>query len=195
MDKQNLLRLFGAELVLTEPCKFRVELPRRRRITGARGLIWKQTDCQVSAFCAAAGTGGTLAGISTYLKEQDPSIQCYLIDCPTSSLYHYITVRSRRFCPLFRRGVGELSGAVSEGLVQLAIARAGASRCNRMMQGFPESCIITQVMIKKTGVTLGIMGMTVENFDLLAAGVAKARKFEEEIAIETDISELETVQL
>src|SRR4030095_6609672 len=37
--------------------------------------IWKQTEKKISAFVAAVGTGGTLAGVSTYLKEQNPNIQ------------------------------------------------------------------------------------------------------------------------
>src|SRR6187401_2112058 len=37
--------------------------------------IWKQTEGKVSAFVAAVGTGGTLAGVSTYLKEQNPNIE------------------------------------------------------------------------------------------------------------------------
>ena len=35
--------------------------------------IWKQTEGKVSAFVAAVGTGGTLAGVTTYLKEENPN--------------------------------------------------------------------------------------------------------------------------
>ena len=37
--------------------------------------IWKQTEGKVDAFVAAVGTGGTLAGVSSYLKEQNPKIE------------------------------------------------------------------------------------------------------------------------
>ena len=40
--------------------------------------IWKQTEGKISAFVAAVGTGGTLAGVSTYLKEQNPKIEICL---------------------------------------------------------------------------------------------------------------------
>jgi len=42
--------------------------------------IWKQTEGKVTAFVAAVGTGGTLAGVSTYLKEQNPEIQIVCAD-------------------------------------------------------------------------------------------------------------------
>jgi len=38
----------------------------------------------------SAGTGGTIAGISTYLKEQNPDIQICLIDPPGSGLYNLL---------------------------------------------------------------------------------------------------------
>ncbi len=42
--------------------------------------IWKQTDGRVSAFVTAIGTGGTLAGISSYLKSQNDAIQAVCVD-------------------------------------------------------------------------------------------------------------------
>jgi cysteine synthase len=42
--------------------------------------IWKQTEGKITAFVAAVGTGGTLAGVSTYLKEQNPNIQIVCAD-------------------------------------------------------------------------------------------------------------------
>jgi cysteine synthase len=51
--------------------------------------IWRETAGKLDAFCAATGTGGTLAGIATYLKSQSPAVRIVLVDPPGSSLYQY----------------------------------------------------------------------------------------------------------
>jgi len=51
--------------------------------------IWRDTAGKLDAFCAATGTGGTLAGVATYLKSQSPAVRIVLVDPPGSSLYHY----------------------------------------------------------------------------------------------------------
>jgi cysteine synthase len=51
--------------------------------------IWAQTDGRVDGFICAMGTGGTLAGISTYLKEQNPDIKTGLADPMGASMYSY----------------------------------------------------------------------------------------------------------
>jgi cysteine synthase A len=42
--------------------------------------IWEQTDGKISAFVAAVGTGGTLAGVSRFLKDQSESVATYCAD-------------------------------------------------------------------------------------------------------------------
>ncbi|KXG39858.1 cysteine synthase isoform X3 [Sorghum bicolor] len=51
--------------------------------------IWKQTKGNLHAFVAAAGTGGTIAGVSRYLKNR--SIKCFLMDPPGSGLFNKVT--------------------------------------------------------------------------------------------------------
>ena len=42
--------------------------------------IWTQCDGNIDAFCDFVGSGGTFAGVTKYLKEQDPNILCYLVE-------------------------------------------------------------------------------------------------------------------
>jgi cysteine synthase A len=53
--------------------------------------IWKQTEGSVDAFACSVGTGGTIAGVSKYLKQQSAQIQVVLLDCIGSALYNFIT--------------------------------------------------------------------------------------------------------
>jgi cysteine synthase A len=52
--------------------------------------IWSQTDGRIDAFVAATGTGGTLAGVSRYLKQQRRDIRIVLADPMGSALYHWV---------------------------------------------------------------------------------------------------------
>jgi cysteine synthase A len=52
--------------------------------------IWNDTGGKIDAFCAATGTGGTLAGVAAYLKSMSPRILTMLVDPPGSALYHYV---------------------------------------------------------------------------------------------------------
>ncbi|KAG2553784.1 hypothetical protein PVAP13_9KG621800 [Panicum virgatum] len=53
--------------------------------------IWEQTEGSLHAFVAAAGTGGTIVGVSRYLKEKNRSIKCFLKDPPGSGLFNKVT--------------------------------------------------------------------------------------------------------
>jgi cysteine synthase A len=52
--------------------------------------IWEQTGGRIDAFVAASGTGGTVAGVSEYLKSRRAVVRTVLADPPGSSLYEYI---------------------------------------------------------------------------------------------------------
>ena len=51
--------------------------------------IWRQTDGKVDGFICAVGSGGTLAGIAQYLREQKPGIKIGIADPPGAALYEY----------------------------------------------------------------------------------------------------------
>lgn len=54
--------------------------------------IWNQTDGKIDAFTCATGTGGTLAGVTRYLKDvSDGRVKTFLADPPGSVLHSYIT--------------------------------------------------------------------------------------------------------
>lgn len=52
--------------------------------------IWEQTDHKIDAWVASTGTGGTFAGVSLFLKDQNPNIKCILADPLGSGLYSYV---------------------------------------------------------------------------------------------------------
>ena len=74
--------------------------------------IWEQTEKKVDGFICAIGSGGTLGGISKYLKEQNQKIQIGCADIVGSAMYQY-----------FKNGVAELSPGESaaEGIGQSAV--------------------------------------------------------------------------
>jgi len=127
-EKVDLLRAYGAEVVVcpvavppedpqsyystaerlvTEiPGAFRpdqysnqVNPESHYRTTGPE--IWRQTDGKITHFVAGAGTGGTISGVSRFLKEQNPDIKVIAAD-PEGSVY---SGGSRR--PYLVEGVGE----------------------------------------------------------------------------------------
>jgi cysteine synthase A len=58
------------------------------RTTGPE--IWAQTEGRINAFVASTGTGGTLGGISRYLKKQSAKVLTVLADPQGSSLYEWV---------------------------------------------------------------------------------------------------------
>lgn len=75
--------------------QFENEANFRAHSEGTGPELWAQvlaaTGRGPDAFVAAAGTGGTLAGVAAYLRGRDASVRVYLVDPPGSSLYNRVT--------------------------------------------------------------------------------------------------------
>jgi cysteine synthase len=64
---------------------------RRAHLETTGPEIWKQLNGKIDGFTCATGTGGTLAGVTRYLKEKSSGkVKCFLADPPGSVLYSYI---------------------------------------------------------------------------------------------------------
>ncbi|HEX4926309.1 MAG TPA: pyridoxal-phosphate dependent enzyme, partial [Bdellovibrionales bacterium] len=115
-EKYEVLRALGAELRLTKPVPFADQshfYHQARRIaeetpgsfwanqfentanakfhydvTGPE--IWSQLDGKIDVLTLATGTGGTIGGVSSYLKEKNPNIKVVLADPLGSGMYQYL---------------------------------------------------------------------------------------------------------
>lgn len=114
-EKYQILKALGVELITVDPCPFANEnhfYHQAARIAKERSNcfwvnqfentanfdihfnttgpeIWEQTQGQVQAFVAAAGTGGSIAGISAFLKSKNKNVFTQLVDPFGSGLYSY----------------------------------------------------------------------------------------------------------
>lgn len=108
VERRNILKAYGAEIVLTPgekgmsgaiekaeelakeipdsfiPGQFDNPVNPRAHMESTGPEIWHDTDGQVDIFVASVGTGGTLTGTGTYLKEKNPNIKVIAVEPSTS---------------------------------------------------------------------------------------------------------------
>ena len=80
VERQNLLKARGAQLVLTPGANPDVHF----RTTAEE--IWKDTDGKVDVFVAGVGTGGTLSGVGAGLKRHNPNIEIIGVEPDSSAV-------------------------------------------------------------------------------------------------------------
>lgn len=158
VERRNLMKAYGAELVLTDGSKgmkgaiakadeLAAEIPNsfiagqfvnpvnpatHKATTGPE--IWKDTEGKVDIFVAGVGTGGTVSGAGEYLKEQNPNVKIVAVE-PASS-------------PVLSKGV------------------AGAHKIQGIGAGFVPDTLNTSIYDEI---------ITVENDDAFATGRAFAK--------------------
>jgi len=89
--------------------------------------IWEQTGGRLDAFTCAVGTGGTISGISQYLKTQKNAPEIILADPYGSALFNWVTTGEAKMTPgpSITEGIGNsrvtqnLAGAKIDGAVQV----------------------------------------------------------------------------
>lgn len=104
IERRNLMKAYGAELVLTEgskgmqgaiakaeelakeipnsfiPSQFSNPANPQAHINSTGVEIWEDTDGKVDIFVAGVGTGGTLSGVGAYLKSRNPDIKIVAVE-------------------------------------------------------------------------------------------------------------------
>ena len=156
-DPNNYVNVSGrlaAELAESEPAgavwanQFDNVANRRGHYETTGPEIWRQTAGTVDGFICAVGTGGTLAGVASYLREQKRDVVIGLADPMGAALYHY-----------YKHGTLKAEGSsISEGIGQGRItANLEGLEIDVPLQIPDEDAIpVTFDLLKNEGLCVGL---------------------------------------
>ena len=166
VERRNILKAYGAELVLTEGAKgmkgaiakaeeLSKEIPDslipgqfvnpanpaiHKATTGPE--IWNDTDGKVDIFVAGVGTGGTLTGVGEFLKEKNPAVKIVAVEPETSPVLSKGTAGPHKI-----QGIGAgfvpdtLNTKIYDEIIKVANEDAFAA---------------AKLLVKKEGISVGI---------------------------------------
>jgi cysteine synthase A len=120
----------------------------RAHLFGTGPEIWEQTEGKVDGFVAAAGTGGTICGMSHALKERKPAVRVYLIDPPGSSLAAFVEDGELRPSP---------GSTVTEGIgIGRLTNNFAAARVDGVFQGHDDEALAMKLYLTRyEGINVG----------------------------------------
>ncbi len=172
-EKIDLLRTLGAEVELVAPAPFKDEgnyyHVARRKAESTPGAfwanqfenpanadahytttgpeLWRETSGSIDGVVMASGTGGTIGGVTSFLKEQRRDIACWLIDPPGSGLHAWVT-----------RGVIESTGSsITEGIgIMRVTANFARAKLDGAFQGSDQQMVsMAHYLLRHDGLFVG----------------------------------------
>jgi len=166
VERRNILKAYGAELVLTEGAKgmkgaiakaeeLAKEIPDSfipgqfvnpanpaAHRTGTGPEIWRDTDGKVDIFIAGVGTGGTLTGVGEYLKQQNPEIKVVALEPADSPVLSEGRAGAHKIQGI---GAGFVPEVLNTGIYDEILRAEGA-----------DAFAAAKLLAKKEGISVGI---------------------------------------
>lgn len=171
-EKVSLLRALGAEVELVPPAPFadannyyhraRVRAEELgafwanqfentanalAHVEGTGPEIWAQTEGKIDGFVCSSGTGGTIGGVTSYLKSRSEAVHCAVVDCGGSSLYSWVT----------KKTLDAEGGSFLEGIgIRRVTANFAMARLDSAFQGTDAEAVqMVHWLLRKDGLFVG----------------------------------------